>query len=98
MTDKSQLLYRDPERFFGNWETLLWKGHDPFQWLSLREGDGTFDVILRDYVDFDTWFAPADKPYKTREQAFAALGRLLDKEAAKPEALSVSDIRRMRNA
>ena len=96
--EQKAMLYRDPDAFIDNWVTLIWKGHDPFEWLSMNESeDGMFDVIARDYVDFKRWFAPSTKPYKNREQALAALGRLLDKEAADPDTLSFADIQRIRS-
>ena len=83
------IITRDAERFANNWQILEYKGQDPWSvhWMALYHhlDYGLFDVLVRDYVHDDVWYAPSDKPYKNRAQALAALGRVLDKIADEDE-------------
>lgn len=74
------------KRFIGVWCTWQSKGHDPLQNLSSwvfpqDDGSNLYAVGIQDYVSLDDGYAifPCDKPYKTRTQAFAAIGRALTK-------------------
>lgn len=69
--------------FADMWNLWLWKGHDPAQKLSFfevkRGEEITFSVGILDYMTLENIIFPSEKSYKNNEQAFAAVGRALDK-------------------
>ena len=69
--------------FAGMWNLWLWKGHSPAQKLGFfevkRGEEITFSVGILDYMTLENVIFPNEKSYKNKEQAFAAVGRALDK-------------------
>lgn len=74
------LLSWGDDSFLGAWGTLESKGLDPFQSLASVITDGLYSIAITPYGGLgDMAYAPGKQPYKTREQAWAAVGRALDK-------------------
>lgn len=69
--------------FADMWGLWLSKGHNPAQKLSFfevkRGEEITFSVGILDYITLENIIFPSEKSYKNNEQAFAAVGRALDK-------------------
>lgn len=67
--------------FDATWELWAYKGHSPAEKLRLFESDEGYRVGLLDYMDFDSYVFPDSRTHASREAAFAAVGRALDKGA-----------------
>lgn len=77
-----QNLVLDAEAFRNACEVWKSKNHNPLKQIELFVlEDGGFAVGVLDYVTRKQYFVASERGYKTREQAFAAVGRQLDKLA-----------------
>ena len=69
--------------FADMWNLWLWKGHNQAQKLSFfevkRGEEITFSVGILDYMTLENIIFTSKKSYKNKQQAFAAVGRALDK-------------------
>ncbi len=79
---RENMSFSDQE-FDEMWSLWRYKGHNPAQKLSVFEtknGDVTYySVGILDYMTLENRIFPNKEIYKNLEQAFAAVGRALDK-------------------
>ena len=77
-----QMSFSDQE-FDAMWSLWRHKGHNPAEKLSVfesRNGDEThYSVGILDYISLENRIFPNEKVYKNYAQAFAAVGRALEK-------------------
>lgn len=77
------MIFSDQE-FNSMWKLWQYKGHNPAGKLSVfetRNGDEThYSVGILDYISLENRIFPNEKVYKNHAQAFAAVGRALDKQ------------------
>ncbi|WP_432340212.1 hypothetical protein [Yersinia enterocolitica] len=79
---RENMSFSDQE-FDEMWSLWRYKGHNPAEKLSVFEtsnGDETYySVGILDYISLENRIFPSEKVYKSYTQAFAAVGRALDK-------------------
>ena len=79
---RKDMSFSDQE-FDGMWSLWRFKGHNPAEKLSVFEtkdgGETYYSVGILDYISLENRIFPSKKVYKSYTQAFAAVGRALDK-------------------
>lgn len=79
---RENMSFSDQE-FDGMWSLWRFKGHNPAEKLSVFEtkdgGETYYSVGILDYISLENRIFPSKKVYKSYTQAFAAVGRALDK-------------------
>ena len=79
---RENMSFSDQE-FDGMWSLWRLKGHNPAEKLSVFETkDGVetyYSVGILDYISLENRIFPSKKVYRSYTQAFAAVGRALDK-------------------
>lgn len=79
---RENMSFSDQE-FDGMWSLWRFKGHNPAEKLSVFETkDGVetyYSVGILDYISLENRIFPSKKVYRSYTQAFAAVGRALDK-------------------
>ena len=79
---RENMSFSDQE-FDGMWSLWRFKGHNPAEELSVFEtkdgGETYYSVGILDYISLENRIFPSKKVYKSYTQAFAAVGRALDK-------------------
>ena len=79
---RENMSFSDQE-FDGMWSLWRFKGHNPAEKLSIFEtkdgGETYYSVGILDYISLENRIFPSKKVYRSYTQAFAAVGRALDK-------------------
>ena len=79
---RENMSFSDQE-FDGMWSLWRFKGHNPAGKLSVFEtkdgGETYYSVGILDYISLENRIFPSKKVYRSYTQAFAAVGRALDK-------------------
>ena len=79
---RKDMSFSDQE-FDGMWSLWRLKGHNPAEKLSVFEtkdgGKTYYSVGILDYISLENRIFPSKKVYRSYTQAFAAVGRALDK-------------------
>ena len=79
---RKDMSFSDQE-FDGMWSLWRFKGHNPAEKLSVFEtkdgGETYYSVGILDYISLENRIFPSKKVYRSYTQAFAAVGRALDK-------------------
>ena len=79
---RENMSFSDQE-FDGMWSLWRFKGHNPAEKLSVFEtkdgGETYYSVGILDYISLESRIFPSKKVYRSYTQAFAAVGRALDK-------------------
>ena len=79
---RENMSFSDQE-FDGMWSLWRFKGHNPAEKLSVFEtkdgGETYYSVGILDYISLENRIFPSKKVYRSYTQAFAAVGRALDK-------------------
>lgn len=77
------MIFSD-QKFNAMWSLWRYKGHNPMEKLSVFEtknGSEThYSIGILDYITLENRIFPSKEVYKNHAQAFAAVGRALDKQ------------------
>lgn len=71
------------DRFAETWGIWSYKGHDPVSKLKLIKTHEGYAVGLLDYITLTEHITPSSQAFKSYEEAFADIGRALDKALCK---------------
>lgn len=77
------MIFSD-QSFNAMWNLWQYKGHNPAEKLSVFESVNGSEILysvgILDYISLEKRIFPNEKIYKNYAQAFAAVGRALDKQ------------------